>query len=153
MEITIHEEKLAISHFTGKKGPITSHKHTLYHPLSWFLGWELCQANPWILQLMRRYCGISTLYWNDEKPQHSQNERTFLWCDSRSLLRWRSTRFESSQKRQQLLTFTTLLTVTWKRKKKEWFNLNHRNCNERSPTKENAFEWLAQATYFPIPSL
>ena len=33
MEITIHEEK--ISHFTfhgKKKGPITSHKNTLYHP-------------------------------------------------------------------------------------------------------------------------
>ena len=25
MEITIHEDKLAISHFTGKKGPIASH--------------------------------------------------------------------------------------------------------------------------------
>ena len=34
MEITIHEEK--ISHFTfhgEKKGPITSHENTLYHPL------------------------------------------------------------------------------------------------------------------------
>ena len=33
MEITIHEEK--ISHFTfhgEKKGPITSHENTLYHP-------------------------------------------------------------------------------------------------------------------------
>ena len=32
MEITIHEEN--ISHFTfhGKKGPITSHENTLYHP-------------------------------------------------------------------------------------------------------------------------
>ena len=26
-------EKLAISHFTGKKGPISSHENTLYHPL------------------------------------------------------------------------------------------------------------------------
>ena len=35
MEITIHEEK--ISHFTfhgKKKGPITSHENTLYHPLT-----------------------------------------------------------------------------------------------------------------------
>ena len=39
MEITIHEKK--ISHFTfhGKKGPITSHENTLYHPhttYNWF---------------------------------------------------------------------------------------------------------------------
>ena len=35
MEITIHEEK--ISHFTfhgKKKGPITSHENTIYHPHS-----------------------------------------------------------------------------------------------------------------------
>ena len=35
MKITIHEEKN--SHFTfhgEKKGPITSHENTLYHPLS-----------------------------------------------------------------------------------------------------------------------
>ena len=39
MEITIHEEK--ISHFTvhgKKKGPITSHENTLYHPLLLVLG-------------------------------------------------------------------------------------------------------------------
>ena len=37
MEITIHEEK--ISHFTfhgEKKGPVTSHENTLYHPLESF---------------------------------------------------------------------------------------------------------------------
>ena len=33
MEITIHEEKKAISHFTGKEGPITDHENTLYHRL------------------------------------------------------------------------------------------------------------------------
>ena len=36
MKITIHEEKN--SHFTfhgEKKGPITSHENTLYHPLKW----------------------------------------------------------------------------------------------------------------------
>ena len=32
MEIMIHKEKLAISLFTGKKGPIMSHENTLYHP-------------------------------------------------------------------------------------------------------------------------
>ena len=35
MEITIHEENFCHSHFTGKKkGPITSHENTVYHPRS-----------------------------------------------------------------------------------------------------------------------
>ena len=40
MEITIHEEKLAIPYFTGKRGPITSHKNTLYHSLSRMGRWN-----------------------------------------------------------------------------------------------------------------
>ena len=32
MQLTIHEEKLSISHFTGKNGPITSYENTLFHP-------------------------------------------------------------------------------------------------------------------------
>jgi len=38
-------KKIAISHFTGKKGPITDHENTLYHPLQSATAYSLKHIN------------------------------------------------------------------------------------------------------------